>query len=162
MSFSVICQVKFCNESVLTIGQLAVITGTSSVSNKLTCKILLWEKNSICYLLNQLEIQKVLAQKQSFIDYVAKKLDEAGIEYERKGSTTLDVYNSVSRTRPIYVVRAQSDGVDLVDDSAARIATDNVLPGYDRDDVYDIKTVDSRNSYNKLLGVAGKNPGAFY
>lgn len=52
---------------------------------------------------------KVLAQKQSYIDIVAKALDKAGIKYERKGSTTLDVYNAVSRTRPIYVVKASKN-----------------------------------------------------
>lgn len=94
---------------------------------------------------------KVLAQKQSYIDIVAKALDEAGIKYERKGSTSLDIYNHVSRTKPIYVVRANPVGVDLVDDSAARMATDASLPGYDHDDVFNVYTVDSRSSYNKLL-----------
>lgn len=50
-----------------------------------------------------------LAQKQSYIDIVAKALDKAGIKYERKGSTTLDVYNTVSKTRPIYVVKASKN-----------------------------------------------------
>lgn len=105
---------------------------------------------------------KELAQKQSFIDIVAKALNKAGIKYERKGSTSLDVYNNVSRTRPIYVVRAQLGGVDLVDDSAARMATNDTLPGYDHDDVFNVKTVDSRTSYNKLLAVpSDKNQKIF-
>lgn len=96
---------------------------------------------------------KVLAVKQSFIDIVAKALDEAGIKYERKGNISLDIYNHVSRTKPIYVARAHVGGVDLVDDSAVRLATVATLPGYDRDDVLNVKTVDSRSSYNKLLAV---------
>lgn len=108
-------------------------------------------------LLSEVKDPKVLAQKQSYIDYVAKELDKAGIKYERKGSTTLDVYNNVSRTRPIYVVRGQLGGCDLVDDSAARMATNDTLPGYDHDDVMSVKTVDTRNSYNKLLKVGAKD-----
>lgn len=63
------------------------------------------------------------------------------------------MYNNVSRTRPIYVVRGQLDGCDLVDDSAARMATNDTLPGYTHDDVMSVRTVDTRNSYNKLLKV---------
>lgn len=113
-------------------------------------------------LLLEVKDPKVLAQKQTYIDYVAQELDKAGIKYERKGSTTLDVYNNVSRTRPIYVVRGQLGGCDLVDDSAARMATNDTLPGYDHDDVMSVKTVDSRNSYNKLLAVpSNKNYKTF-
>lgn len=53
-------------------------------------------------------------------------------------------------------------GVDLVDDSAARMATNDTLPGYDHDDVFNVKTVDSRTSYNKLLAVpSNKNQEVF-
>lgn len=63
------------------------------------------------------------------------------------------MYNNVSRTRPIYVVRGQLGGCDLVDDSAARMATNDTLPGYTHDDVMSVRTIDTRNSYNKLLKV---------
>lgn len=99
---------------------------------------------------------KVLALKQSYIDMVAAALDKAGIKHERRGSSALDIYNHVSRTKPIYVVRANPVGVDLVDDSAARMATDSTLPGYNRDDVFNVYTVDSRSSYNKLLSARGQ------
>jgi len=92
---------------------------------------------------------KVLAAKQSYIDVVAKTLDKAGIKYERNGSTSLDVYNNVSKTRPIYVVKATKGGVNLVDDSAARIATSGLGT-----DALDVKTIDSKSGYNKYLKVS--------
>ena len=73
-----------------------------------------------------------LAKKQSLIDRLKKDLTAAGIKFREVGSTSIDIFNTVTVAQPIYTATANKNGsISVVDKSAERLSVSDLPDGAD-------------------------------